>query len=228
MTVDLPLLLIGLALLWFPRQWMRLGVTVLSHRRKSSAERNRDPRSDRTPGDPRVSFAREFTKGRNYFDLLRGAVGGLAVIGGLRIPASIALAETGTRVPAWQLLALKLGIIAIGLLIQTIRRERNHFAFFAPIFYLSGLTVSLCGPWAALFAFVLIWAINPMMTSAQAFLFGYSVAAMAFGLLFKDVGRSLPIAAFVFLFLPVLLSLLARKPLVVFTRKPVHSAGAGA
>jgi MFS family permease len=227
MTVDLPLLLLGLALLWFPRQWMRLGLTITSRRRKSPAQRTREPWSERPPGDPRVSFAREFSKGRNYFDLLRAAVGGLAVIGGLKIPASIALADTGTRVPAWQLLALKLAIVGVGLLIQTIRYERRHLAFFAPIFYLSGLTLSLCGPWAALFAFLLIWAINPMMGGAQGFLFAYAIAAMAFGLLFRDVGRSLAIAAFGFLFLPVLLSLLARKPLVVFTRKPVHSTGAG-
>ena len=50
------------------------------------------------PSDPRLNFRREFTKGRNYMDLLRAGVSGLAIIGGLEIPASISLDAEGSAV----------------------------------------------------------------------------------------------------------------------------------
>jgi hypothetical protein len=137
------------------------------------------------------------------------------------------MAETGTQIPDWQMLVLKLGIVCIGLLIQTVRYERRHVAFYAPIFFVAGLTVSLCGPWGALFAFLIVWAVNPMLSNSQAFLSVYSLAAIAFGELFHEVDRFLPVAAMLLCFLPVLLSLLARRPLMVLTRKAVRAAGAG-
>jgi hypothetical protein len=227
MTVNLPLLLFGLLVLWFPRQWMRFGLRIGRRRKRSIARWPGEPWTQRESGDPKVGF-REFGKVRNYFDLLRAAAGGLAIIGGLKIPASISTAGSLAPIPSWQLLAFKLGIIVFGLLIQTVRYERRHLAFYAPIFYLAGLSISLCSAWSALFAFVLVWAINPMMRDAHAFLFVYGVALAGFGLLFRDVRWMLPVAAFLLCFLPVLLSLLTRRPLVVFTRKATHAPGAEA
>src|SRR5690349_3305453 len=78
MTIDWPFLVLGVLLLWFPRQWMRLGKLIRLRRRRSRTE---DDWSQREPGDPRLSFRREFTKPRNYFDLLRATTGAIAITG---------------------------------------------------------------------------------------------------------------------------------------------------
>ena len=75
-------------------------------------------------------------------------------------------------------------------------------------------------------AFLLVWAINPMFGNAEGFLTVFAILLAGFGLLFKDTARLLAIAAFVLTFLPVLLALLTRRPLVVLSRKPVHASGA--
>jgi hypothetical protein len=218
MSVDLPLLLIGIVLLWFPRQWMRLGKVFGGKRRRSRSDR--EPWKN-SPGDPRLTYA-EFGKPRNYFDLLRGAAGALAIVGWHAIEPAIQVAASGGAGASRKVLAVKLAILLVGLLIQVIRRERGHLSFYAPIFYLAGMSVALCGPWAALFAFLLVWAVNPMFGNAEGFLTVYAILLVGFSLLFKDVSRTLAIGAFIFGFLPVLLSLLVRRPLVVFTRKPAQ------
>ncbi len=222
MTVHLPLLLIGIALLWFPRKWMRLGLIVGGRRQKS--DRNTEGWRKPEPGDPRLRFREEFAKGRNYFDLLRGAVGSLAVVGGPWIDAGLA-AVGPDRGVARQVLGLQIAVLVVGLLIQTIRIERRHLSFFAPIFYVAGVSFTLCGPWGAMFAFVLIWGINPMFGGAQAFLGFYSLLLGGFGVWLGKRGFALPIVAFGLCFAPVLLSLLTRRPLVVFTRKASNHGG---
>src|ERR1019366_7561688 len=107
----------------------------------------------------------------------------------------------------------------VGLLIQTVRYERHRLLFFAPIFFLFGLSIGLCGVETAGFAFVLIWAVNPMLKNPQSFLSVYALLVGGFGWFFLDSENAPPIAALVFCFLPVLLSMLAQRPLVLFTRK---------
>src|SRR5437762_2120354 len=91
MEFNWPYLLVGLVLLWFPRQWMRLGKLIGRPRRRSP--RAEEPWLRREPGDPQLSFRAEFAKARNYFDLLRGIAGGLAILGGLGISPGLRLAE---------------------------------------------------------------------------------------------------------------------------------------
>jgi hypothetical protein len=222
MVINWPFLIVGLVLLWFPRAWMRLGKTVLRRRRRPVHD---EPWMRREPGDPRLSFRQEFGKARNYFDLLRGAAGGLAIIGWHAIPPGLDVAAGSDRSARLTLLAVKLAILLIGLLIQTVRVERKHLTFFAPVFFLAGLSVALCGPWGALFAFVLVWAVNAMLPSAQAFLSLDAVLMVAFGTLLAQTDLMLAIAAGVLCFLPALLSWLARRPLVVFARKGFHPGG---
>jgi hypothetical protein len=222
MTVHLPLLLLGIALLWFPRKWMRLGLIVGSRRQKSG--RNTEGWSKPEPGDPRLRVRAEFTKGRNYFDLLRGAVGSLALVGGPLVDGGLA-AATPNLTEARQVLAVQTAILFVGLLIQTIRIERRHLSFFAPIFFLAGISVTLCGPWGAFFAFALVWGVNPMFGGAQGFLGVYSLLLGGFGALLGHRGYALPIVAFGLAFAPVLLSLLTRRPLIVYTRKPSGHGG---
>lgn len=228
MTVDLPLLLFGLLLLWFPRQWMRLGVSVGGRRRRPSGGPvgGVQPWEQRDAGDPRINARREFGKLRNYFDLLRAAAGGLAIVGGFDIQSSLQPASANAVVHPLLVMALQYGILLVGTLIQVIRYERRHISFYAPIFFLAGLSVSLCGGWASLLAFVLIWGLNPMFTGPQAFLTLYALAQLGLGVLFHGVARELPVVAFGLGFLPVLISLLARRPLVIMTRKASSPSGA--
>lgn len=220
MTINPVLLFLGIALLCFPRQWMRRGVALLQRKRHSSgSSRIVDPWKDREPGDPRVSFRTEFKKFRNYVDLFRAAAGGLTIWGGMGIVASIVAPEEGPKSVRIQALALQAAIVVLGALVQAVRYERNRVSFYPPIFYLAGLAVGLCGYEAAAFAFVLIWAINPALPNAQAFLTVYSLLLVAFGMLFRGLTSPPVLLAWAVTFLPVLLSLLAGRPLMIFTRK---------
>lgn len=222
MLVNLPYLLVALILLWFPRSWMRRGAILgRGHRH---ARGKVESWNQAEPGDPRLFVRIEFGKARNYYDLLRAAAGSLAIIGGYGIEPALA-AEPGNRIAVWQVLALKLAVLTVALLIQTLRVERRHFSFFAPVFFLAGLSVSLCGHWGALFAFVFVWSVNSMFANAQAFLSVYAVLLLVFGLLFRGWGSRLPIAAMVLCLLPVLLSLLTRRRLGVFSRTGVRRQG---
>lgn len=226
MIVDFPLFLFGLLLLWFPRQWMRLGLSLGHRRRSHGPVGGLQPWERRDSGDPRIDFRREFSKLRNYFDLLRAGAGGLAIIGGFGINSSLQLDGSNSAVHPVVVMALRFGILLVGVLIQMIRYERRHVTLFAPVFFLSGLSICLCGGWAALFAFVLIWGVNPMLGGPQSFLSLYAAVQLGLGELFNDVSRELPVVAFGLCFLPVLISLLARRPLVVLTRKPSASVAA--
>lgn len=223
MIVNIPLLLLALLLLWFPRRWLRLG-TVLNRRRKRPSERIQDPWNMREPGDPRVDFRTEFTKFRNYVDLVRAAAGGLCVMGGLRVDACLQVAAGAKSGQIMELLAIKSLLLLVALLIQTLRWEQHRITFYPPIFFLAGLSVPLCSPWGALFAFILIWSVNPLLANAQAFLSVYALLLALFGNYFSGLGDKSVILAAVLCFLPVLLSLMAQRPLVIFTRKSVRAS----
>lgn len=218
MVFDWPFLVLGIVLLWFPRQWMRLGKHVL-RRKRSRSTGGDEPWARREPGDPRLSFIREFAKARNYFDLLRGAAGSLAIAGWGQITPSITAAPGEGGASYWTIFTLKVGIIFIGLLIQIIRTEHHRITFFAAVFFIAGISVPLCGPWAAIFAFVLVWGANPMFNNAQAFLSLYSILLIAFGMLLRGIGNVDALAAGLMCFFPTLVSMLSRKPLLVFSRR---------
>jgi hypothetical protein len=224
MTFDFPLLFLGLLLLWFPRAWMRLGKLV-GRRRRRQPGRYVEPWREQEQGDPRLNPRKEFAKPRNYFDLLRGLAGGLAIFGSPLWPAAVTLAGNAPRAAALQLLVLKFAVLTVGLVIQTLRFDHRRVTFFAPIFYLAGLGVALCGPWAALFGFLLVWTINPMFGSAGAFLAMQGALLGAFGVLFRDTPRLSAALAFGLCLLPVFGSLLLRRPLVVFMRTAKRRSG---
>jgi hypothetical protein len=229
MLVNLPFLLLALLLLWFPRQWMRLGLSVWKRRRHSGevvVSREQDPWKTDEPGNRAVKFGAEFVKLRNYVDLLRATVGSVAVMGGFNIDASLDAAPRASPTVIGEVLALKLAILLVGVVVQTVRYERHRLLFFAPIFFLFGLSNGLCGLETAGFAFVLIWAVNPMLKNPQGFLSVYALLVGGFGFFFLETNYELSIATLVFCFLPVLLSLLAQRPLVLFTRKSTRAPGA--
>lgn len=160
---------------------------------------------------------------RNWFDFLRAAAGSLALCGGHGLEASVQTVpeEPGSRL---MVLGIQAAVLFTGLLIQAVRREQGRLTFFAPVFYIAGAAVGLVGIWAALFAFVLVWGVNPMLANAVAFLTVQGISLVGFGFLLKGIGALRPVLAGLLCLTPVLLSLLLRRPLVVFTRRA--SAGA--
>lgn len=220
MVIDLPPFLLALGLLLFPRQWLRAGATILRRRRRSGSKPAIvEPWRERESGDPRLSFAREFTQFRNYLDLLRAAAGGLLLFGGMGVEASLSLAAGAPASAGKTLLILRAALLLAGLIAQTIRIEHRRVTFYPPVFYLAGLSLALCGWKVALFAFALIWTFNAALGNAQAFLTIYAVLIAGFGFLFVGIRKPWVIYAALLAFLPVLLSLLLARPLQILTRK---------
>lgn len=226
MTIDLKIFIVGLLLLWFPRQWMRRGAAFLRRRRRSAeSQRITEPWKDREPGDPRVSFATEFVKSRNYIDLFRAAAGCLMLTGGMGLPGALGTRADAGPTAVYQLITLRALVLVVGVLIQSLRYERNRVTFYPPIFFLAGISIGLCQIQAAVFAFILIWTINLTLPNAQAFLSVYALLMTVFGCFFeRGIDRSSLFAGFL-CFLPALLSLLAKRPLMIFSRKsaPIRS-----
>ncbi len=223
MTVDIPLFLIGLLLLWFPRRWMRRGAAFLQRRKKSAESVRTEPWKNREPGDPHVGFIAEIRKLRNHIDLLRAGMGGLMLWGGMGMPAAMVLTPGVARSETVKFMIVRALLMLVGVLIQSVRYEKKHLSFFPPIFYLAGMTLALSDPRGAAFAFVLIWAFNSALPNAQAFLTAYAVLVWAFGFFFaRRIDLSVVYAGFL-CFLPVLLSMLADRQLMVFTRKSART-----
>jgi hypothetical protein len=223
MSVNVPLLVLAIVLLWFPRSWLRLGRVLNRRRARSGAQKTTEPWNEREPGDPRVHFAAEFMKFRNYVDLIRAAVGAICVMGQWKIDPCVAPAAGASSGHVIAVMAVKSVILLIGLLIQTVRFERR-LTFFPPVFFIAGLSLPLCTAWGAFFAFVLIWAVNPMLGNAQGFLFVYAVLLGVFGIFFDGLGSRSTILASVLCFLPALLSLMAGKTLIIPARKGTHAS----
>ena len=212
---------LALVVLCFPRNALRAGGNLVRRRRRRSggSERILEPWKDREPGDPRIAPGVEFLKPRNYLDLVRAGAGGVALWGGFYVPPALAAdPAAGGRMPLL-VLGLKCLITLLAVVVQSIRYEKVKVSFFPPIFFLGGLAVGAVGYQAAAFAFIGVWVVNAGISNAQGFLSVYALLLLGFGLLFNGV-RSIPAAAMALTaFFPVLLSLMVRRPLMVFTRK---------
>ena len=212
---------LALVVLFFPRNALRAGVNLVrrKRRRSSGSERILEPWKDREPGDPRITPAVEFLKPRNYLDLVRAAAGGVAIWGGFYVPPALAAdPAAGGRMPL-VVLGLKCLLTLLAVVVQAVRYEKVKVSFFPPIFFLGGLAVGVIGYQSAAFAFVGIWVVNAGISNAQGFLSVYALLLLGFGLLFNG-WRSIPAAAMALTaFFPVLLSLMVRRPLMIFTRK---------
>lgn len=220
-TTNLTTLLIALGLLYFPRQWLRWGKRVLKseHNSRNSDRNDFDPSRRREMGDPAVVFGDEFKKLRNYVDLLRGIAGSAVIVGTPYTASCFALTAGAPANAAKIVLGLKCAILFGAMLVQLIRVERR-ITLFAPIFFLSGVTVGLCGAPAAAFAFMLIWTVNFGLPNPTAFMGVHAVLIVLFSVLFNGMRNPLlTVAAFLCLFVPVLVSLMSQRPLMLFNRR---------
>jgi hypothetical protein len=215
LTINWPYLLLAVAMLWFPRQWLRTGVRVLKKRRKPDGAMERlAGMGARDPEDKSVQPGREFTNFRNYVDLFRALAGGYSLS---QFAFSTGGGETGQAVYIAQGL-----VLLVAVLIQSVRYDRR-LSFFAPIFYFVGMSVGASGYYTGLFAFALVLAINPIIPNPRLFLTAYGLLLLPFGYVFDVDLEILGINAALVL-LPPFLSLLTKRPLVIFTKKAKATA----
>ena len=210
LTIHWPYLLIAVAMLWFPRQWLRSGGRVLKRRRKPDGALERlAGMGARDPDDKSVQPGREFANFRNYVDLFRALAGGYSL--------SQFAFTAGGEDAAMKAFLIQAGVLLVAVLIQGIRFD-ERVSFFAPIFYLTGMSVGTSGHYTGLFAFALVLAINPIIPNPRMFLTAYGLLLLPFGYVFDAPLDLLAVNSGAILMLP-LLSLLTKRPLVIFSRK---------
>lgn len=211
LTINWPYLLIAVAMLWFPRQWLRTGARVLKKRHKPDGAMERlAGMGARDPEDKSVQPGREFANFRNYIDLFRALAGSYGL--------SQFAFNAGTEDAELAVFISQTVILLVAVLIQSVRFD-GRLSFFAPIFYFVGMSVGTSGIYTGLFAFALVLAINPVIPTPRMFLTAYSLLLLPFGFVFS-APLDLLATNIVLILLPPLWSLLAKRPLVIFTRKP--------
>lgn len=211
-VIHWPYLVAAALMLWFPRQWLRLGRRLFKrrHRHKDKLEQFAENRT-RDPEDKSVRLGVELRTKRNWMDLARAVAGGLCLMYFAFDPAE-PTAEARRSV-----LLLQVFIALVGTLVQCIRREEK-VSYFAPIFYLVGLSAGLGAPYPTLFSLLLVMAINPVLPNPRVFLAVFGLLMLPFGLLFTaDFPRVIAAAALVCV--PPLVSVLAARPLVIYSKR---------
>jgi hypothetical protein len=215
LTIQWPYLLLAIAMLWFPRQWLRTGARVLKKRRKPDGAMERLAGiGARDPEDKSVQPGREFANFRNYIDLFRALAGGYSL--------SQFAFMVGTDDAEQTVLVIQALVLLVAVLIQSIRFD-GRISFFAPIFFFVGMSVGASGHYAGLFAFALVLAINPVIPNPRMFLTAYGLLLLPFGLVFNADWALLGVNV-VLVLLPPLMSLLTKRPLVIFSRKAKSAA----
>lgn len=219
LVIHWPYLLLALATLWFPRQWLRNGGRLFKRRRRAETSIEKlAKRSGRDPDDKTVHPRKEFTTFRNYIDLFRALAGGYCLS---TFAFTASDAEQNTL-----LLAIQSGVLLVAGGIQSVRLEEGHrHNYFAPIFWFVGLCTGFPGHYTGFFAFVLVLAINPVIPNPRLFLTAYGLLVLGLGQLFGAPTLPTAMAAGLVLLVP-LASLLSKRPVVIFTRKPRAGAGA--
>lgn len=215
LTIHWPYLIAALAMLWFPRQWLRSGKSILKRRRKPDGALERLAGiGARDPDDRSVQAGKEFANFRNYVDFFRALAGGYCLVQFAFTAESNNAADIVFWVQAVALLAAAL--------IQTVRYH-ERLSFYAAIFFLVGLNVGVNGHYAGLFAFALTLAINPIIPNPRLFLTAYGLLLLSFGFVFSEDLPLLAVNAGLVLLIP-LLSLLTKRPVVIFSRKSKATA----
>lgn len=224
MIIDYTFLLLAVILLWFPRQWLRFGRAAARRLRWWSRSRRRSvPAAVREPGDTRLKASEEFSKPRNYIDFFRALLGGLLMVGNsawaiepaIRVDPAATLDGQVGAILGW----LRMALLLVAVLIQFVRYE-NRFTLYAPIFFLGGLGIALCGLHAGVLAILVVWVMNASLPLTPAsFLSVYVLMVFMLGLLFRGAADANVIFAGTVSLLPVVISLLSRRSLAVFTKR---------
>lgn len=217
MIINLWLLPIALLLLWLPRQWFRFGgkVTALAGAPKNASgkRRRRSPTEERDKTDVSLKLKDELAKVRNWIDLVRALIGGIALT-----HVCFSVAPDAAKGVSVQILVIESVILVVAVLIQTIRLE-NRFSLVAPVFFILGLSIAIIGWKAAVFAIVGVWTLNLVLPSAGVFLFFFAVLEICFGFLLKGAALTSVALAAGLSMLPVIFSAVTKRPLVRLNKK---------
>lgn len=223
MTVHYAFLALALLLLWFPRNWLRHGLRVLSGpSRRSSRAARADEELTRDPHDRGVKPLAEAGKSRNWIDLMRAGVGAYGVtMVALRPPV-------GSEQPDVMTIACQGAVLAIATLVQMVRLE-GRVSLFAPIFFLQGMTLGVAGWLVGALAMIGTWALSPVLPGAGAMLFVQGGVALSLGLLLQSPSTE-PVLLMVLtgvIWMPVLASVLLRKRISAAFDKRVKTVSRG-
>ncbi len=206
-VIDISVLTLACLLLWTPRHLLAaLFSAARGRRRRSGPGRINDPWKGGGPDARSLNPRIEILKPLNYLDFARAATGAALLWGGFG-PTS--MFDGGAPVP----ILWRVGVVLIGIPLQTLRFGGGRVRLFPPVFFLGGVVLGVAGWKTALFAFVLSWTVNQMLPNAQAFLFVNSCLVYAFGSLFGSPLRPAVIVSALFVFFPFLISLLVGRPL---------------
>ncbi len=209
----------ALALLWMPRAWMRAGPRLV---RRKKGQRLAHSWTHAPQDGTVLSFGHEFTKVRNYLDAGRALVGMWLLLGSSLLPPAFTVGAPAVPGAARQVLGAQAGVLLVGLLIQCVRFEGRGLALAAPVFYLAGILCGLQVPLAGLAAFAVAWALVPVVPFTPGFL---TVMGLVFAVVGVFLGGLSPLILFgaSLCLAPVVLSLLSRRPLMVFSRRSTRS-----
>jgi hypothetical protein len=208
--VNFWLLPIAVVLLWFPRQWLRLGVKVipLSPRHAPTDKDLRDAR------DISLRLRDELVKPRNWIDFSRAVTGSIGICFVCFDVQPDAPRNTGDLIFGIQCVVLLTAVA-----IQTIRFQ-HRLTLVAPVFFILGLSFGLLGWQAAVFACVTIWVLNLLIPSPGFFLMVFAALEVLFSrLLAGGVPAKLVLLAAVIATGPVIFSAMTNRRLVKLNRK---------
>ena len=215
LTIHWPYLLAALAMLWLPRKWLRSGKSILKRRRKPDGALERlAGMGARDPEDRSVQPSKEFTNFRNYIDFFRALAGGYCL-------AQYGFTADGEDAGQTVFLVQSLALL-VAVLVQAVRFD-GRLSFYAAIFFFVGLNVGVNGHYTGLFAFALTLAINPVIPNPRMFLVSYGLLLLPFGLVFNADAKLLAVDVCLVLLVP-LLSLLTKRPVVIYSRKHKSAA----
>mgnify|MGYP003676723644 CR=1 FL=1 len=168
MALNIIIFLIGLALLWTPRSWLRLGKPQKSRKTLTPTG---GPTRDRMPGDHSLWVEEEFKRRRNWLDFGRGIAGSLAVV--VATPSILDTVIAVPDMPTAKVAFISQAVILFAaVLIQMIRVE-ERLTLFPPIFFVLGLAFGVVGWKVAIIGFIAVWAINLVLPNPGVFLATY-------------------------------------------------------
>lgn len=169
------------------------------------------------PTDGRVNLRVEILKTRNHIDFARATLGSAVLLGTWPEWAKAAVGTDFIEadVLVW---AVQVSVLLVGVLVQTLRYERR-ISLYAPLFYLSGMTLGMCGLYPGLFPMMLAWLIHRALPGSGALLSVQALLVLVFGVVFLGVDSRETFVAAALMFLPVALSLLSRRRLGVFNKR---------
>jgi len=193
MKVDPLSLAIALVLLWTP---------VMLFVRESMRDRLKNPIRNRS-----ATIGRMLLTPLNWIDLARAA-GGVWVLRELAITVDPGVTGVATLV-----LFVQAGVLAIGVLFQTIWHEEELIVL-GPLFYIAGATVLLVSWQVGLFS-VLLGVTLAQMFSRLSWMFTLvPVLSVVFAKLFGGIGITLAVAGGLYL-LPLLIAVGAQTPVAL-------------